>query len=168
MEHVNQFDCGDAVWERDLAGWIRDPERALKDIEQGCQVWLWADNNGTLVGFGSLGITSWRVPNPNKSAPQTISVVPAIALSSAYQGKPVGVAPKHRYARIILEDIIAEAIAYVETRPFIGLFVHVDNKKAIAFYKRAGFDEFGKPFLEKQTGWFHQKMLYDLRRRSLT
>jgi ribosomal protein S18 acetylase RimI-like enzyme len=66
-----------------------------------------------------------------------------------------------RYARLILEDIIAEAAEAVDTRPFLGLFVHVDNERARRFYRRAGFDDFGR------TGWPHQKMLYDLRTRSL-
>jgi ribosomal protein S18 acetylase RimI-like enzyme len=67
---------------------------------------------------------------------------------------------------VILEELIGEAFDAVDERPFLGLLVHVQNARAAAFYRNAGFHGHGKPFVERSTGQPHQKMIYDLRMRT--
>jgi ribosomal protein S18 acetylase RimI-like enzyme len=47
---------------------------------------------------------------------------------------------------------VAEAAADARTHPVLGLFVHKDNKRAIKFYKDAGFSDELVQRVDKATG----------------
>jgi ribosomal protein S18 acetylase RimI-like enzyme len=163
ISEVQEFHCGDDEWALDLADWLRDPRSdvdadtalaALADEDLNCQVWVWRNETGAIVGFGSLGDTDGRVPNPNKGPRIPITIIPALAVHADHQGKGYGLA--------ILEELLDLASQRADERPFVILMVHVDNRAAQALYRRMGFANLGKPFLERETGWMHQKMYYDL------
>jgi len=52
----------------------------------------------------------------------------------------------------ILDDLVAEAERDAKTHPVLGLFVHKDNKRAIKFYKDAGFTDELVQKKDKTTG----------------
>ena len=65
LPKVQQFDCGDEPWEREVSDWIKGgPGGVLDDLQRGCEVWLYANNSGELVGFGSLAASRWNWPSP--------------------------------------------------------------------------------------------------------
>src|SRR4051812_37573910 len=59
LPNVQGFDCDDEPWEREVADWIKAPRGGsggLDELQQGNQVWLYANEESEIVGFGSLGI----------------------------------------------------------------------------------------------------------------
>ncbi|MBI3973320.1 MAG: GNAT family N-acetyltransferase [Chloroflexi bacterium] len=159
LNEVRAFHCGDQPWAADVADWI-NTDRVLEDLRDAdlnCRVWIWRDDNGNVVGFGSLGDAVFRVPNPNKSPWLPVTIIPALAVHSAHQGKG--------YARRIVEELLDLAAEHAAERRYVVLLVHTDNVRAHELYRRAGFRDLGKSFIEKETGWPHQKMYYDLHER---
>jgi RimJ/RimL family protein N-acetyltransferase len=160
QEHVADFACGDEPYERELADWIRN--EALPAMERGTRVWLFVTEEGDLVGYGSLGTTNWRWPDP-KSERVTLNIIPAVAIQRHYWGKPDG-PREQRYSTQILDHLIAEATDRTDTAPLLGLFVHPDNHRAIRAYERAGFTRFSHTYKDKETGVVYISMIYPLRR----
>lgn len=160
LQDVGDFHCGDEEWSRDLADWIKTPERVLDDLadaDLNCRLWVWKDETGVIVGFGSLGDAEFKLPNENKSPREPVTIIPALAVHAAHQRKG--------YARRILSELLDIAAQDADERQFVVLLVHVDNTGAQALYSSAGFVKFGKPFVEKSSGMPHQKMYCDLKDR---
>ena len=64
---VQDFDCGDEVWEQPLAAWIKSAPNiksgALYDIaKRKLEVWLHINGANELVGYSSLGPSRWEWP----------------------------------------------------------------------------------------------------------
>lgn len=143
---VQEFFCGDLFWEREVSDWIKDAQNgALDEIRKDtCEVWLYADPDGQLVGFGSLGATKWRWPTPQDSR-VPLNVIPALGVNQRFWGKPEG--PRQdRYSAQILRDLIETARTHTERRPLLGLYVHPQNLRAIRAYENAGFAPFSKTY----------------------
>jgi GNAT superfamily N-acetyltransferase len=157
LEHVAGFDCGEEEHERELADWVR--QEALPAMSRGTDVWLFTTPAGDLVGFGSLGRTNWPRPAGGKVA---VQIIPAVAIQKAYQGKPEG-PPEGRYSSQILGHLIAEALGRTAVSPFLGLFVHPQNLRAVRVYQRVGFTPFSHTYRDKATGVVYQSMILDLR-----
>jgi len=159
LEDVRDFQCGHEPWAADLADWIKT-DRVLEDLRDpdlNCRIWIWRNDDGDVVGFGSLGDAIFRGPNPNKSPWLPVMIIPALAVHSAHQGKG--------YARRIVGELLDLAMAHAAERRYVVLLVHVENVRACELYLRLGFRDLGKPFVEKETGWPHQKMYCDLQER---
>jgi ribosomal protein S18 acetylase RimI-like enzyme len=147
LAEVQGFDCGDNEWCPELNDWIkgaRDKEHsALWSIaNKGNEVFLYYDET-KLVGFGSLGFTSWRIPPP-KGPPQEMAYIPMVAMDKQFHGGPKGVPREERYSHQIIRDLIARAKARPEN---VALALHVNPKNgaAIALYSHFNFqrlDEF--------------------------
>jgi len=110
---VASFDCGDEPWAREMNDWITDRSsdgvgRAIMEMQ--AEVWLYANENGILVGFGSLGSTRWRYPGPHDPRFR-ISIIPALAIRREFQGQPRDVPRHQRYAHLLVSDLIVEARA---------------------------------------------------------
>jgi ribosomal protein S18 acetylase RimI-like enzyme len=137
---VQGFDCGDDVWAREVSVWIcgKDPQNSvIADLARGTRVWVYVNATGDIVGFGSLGETSWRWPGP-RDEKIAFSIIPMFAVRREYQGVPKGQG-ETAYAVQIFRDLLAEATAKKPTHPILGLFVHEENTRAIRFYERFGF-----------------------------
>jgi RimJ/RimL family protein N-acetyltransferase len=161
LDLVKDFSCGEEPHERELAEWIR--QDALPAMSRGTNVWLYATEDRELVGFGSLGVTNWRWPDPS-SRKVAVQVIPAVAIQKVYWGKPEG--PREgRYSSQILDHLIAEATDLSDVSPLLGLFVHPDNQRAIKLYERAGFVPFSHTYTDKKTGVVYRSMIYELRKR---
>lgn len=164
---VQGFACGAEPWEVYLARWITNTttneKSVIEHLHDDTQVWLYLTEQGDIVGYGSLGITTWKYPAPFGSEEATIAVIPAIAVSSTFQGKPPG-DWRQRYSTQILSDLIATATQDYQTGkfpdPVLGLFVDSRNIRAKKLYSRIGFIDYGKPF--KRAGYSDQRMLIKL------
>ena len=141
---VQTFTCGEREWEVEVGKWIAapagDPESALYCIEQGrCSVWLYtlpADDSLDIVGFTSLGRTSWGLQKRGEKTP--IQIVPNFAVALRYQGQPRDVPKAERYAYKMFGDLIAEAgrrWKFEGASQLLGLHVHPMNERAIQFYE---------------------------------
>jgi GNAT superfamily N-acetyltransferase len=144
---VQDFDCGDAPYEKEVADWLKGPDdpaidsalTSIKHPQRPGRVWLYKLDDD-LVGFGALAHTEWRWPGKNNDPKLSLSVIIWVAVQRKYWGQPAG-ARENRYAAQILDDLVAEAAQDANTHPVLGLFVHKANQKAIKFYKNAGFSD---------------------------
>ena len=147
---VQAFECGEEAWSRDMADFIKS-QRVIDSItRKGNECWLYYREDDTLVGFGTVGKTTWRIPAPNGPSVE-LSIIPAVAVQSGFQGCPKG---QTTFARLIMSDLAAKARKHGTDK--IGLFVHEDNARAIRFYENIGFG--------RLTGEFrnHIRMLLEL------
>jgi GNAT superfamily N-acetyltransferase len=155
-EHVQGFRCGDASYEKEVAGWLKNTEgdcaiTSIAHPTRPSRVWLYTTPEGTLVGFGALGQSDWRWKG--KSDPKVpVTLIIWVGLCVEFQGKPEGVPREQKYSTIILNDLIGEAEKDQASRPVIGLLVHKDNVRAIKLYERFGFAQGFEPYIDKTTG----------------
>src|SRR4051812_24025574 len=160
LDHVGDFDCGDADYQRELATWLQ--VEAPGFLQRGTEVWLFAASDGDLVGFGSLGKTRWAYPDP-AGKKHSLALIPAVAIRRIYWGKPDG-PPEERYSSQILEFLLARAQELPESEPAVGLFVHPDNQAAIRLYRRFGFTDYPHQFIDPTTKVVYQAMVRPLHR----
>ena len=155
LADVRDFRCGDEPWQVEVARWIKDAsidDCAVKWMQRGTRVWLYRTAEGELVGYGSLGTTKWRMrPDARR---QPVSIIPAFAVQSQFQGEPKHLPPDERYAYRIVADLISKAASQGST--ILGLFVEKRNSRAIAFYNRIGFQSL------PDEGGAYMKMYLDL------
>jgi GNAT superfamily N-acetyltransferase len=162
---VADFDCSEVpgnptFWEEEINEWIRmDPatnDGALHYMQQGTHVWLYFNENRGLVGYSSLGVSKWPDPNVLEKVPRAkrvpINLTPAVGIHWKFLGGPADVDPHERYSSKIMEHVIFEARKNTDLQPFLGLYVHPMNRKAIRFYERVGFERFHQTFHHEQAG----------------
>jgi len=165
LAKVQGFDCGTEVWQTEVSGWIKKPRGAggaLDEMENGgLQVWLYATDDGQLVGFGSLGAGMQRWPG-TKDPEIQVSVIPFMGIDRKFWGQPAAVEWQERYSAQILRNLIAEAMQTRDSRPILKLLVYEANTAAIRLYERAGFKEYHKPRKDKDSGLLYKRMALDL------
>jgi GNAT superfamily N-acetyltransferase len=145
---VRGFDCGDESYQQELAHWILND--AVPAMARGTKVWLYQNQGGDLVGYGSLGVTRWKYPDA--ASPRTeLAIVPAVAVHKPFWGKPDG-PPEERYSSQIMRHLLDEAQVWPGKLPAVGLFVHPDNQAAIKLYQRFGFVPFSHSYTDSATG----------------
>jgi ribosomal protein S18 acetylase RimI-like enzyme len=150
LSRVQNFTCGKNLWAEFAADWIKQAPPfpcALRSMEErGTRVWLYllhaALNDQVeeeyVVGFSSLGATTWTFPPDGGK--REVGMIPMLAVASSFHGKPGGQGAK-RYSHQILEHVIAEArkSGYRE----LCLKVHAENDRALKLYERFGFRNLG-------------------------
>jgi hypothetical protein len=89
---VQAFDCGSEPWEREVSDWIKRPageDGAVDALARGTAVWLYVNDAGELVGFGSLDKTEQRWPKA-KDPKVPASIIPWVAVERRFWGQPPG------------------------------------------------------------------------------
>ncbi len=138
------FSCGDEPWSRHVAEWILGSD-VFDSMKRGTRVWLFENATGEIVGFGSLGMSTWKWPPPD-GAKSTLVLIPMLGIDQKFHGEPPD--PDWRYSRQIMGHLIAEAQALARGQtddtsniaPWLVLMVHRDNTRAIRFYEQCGFE----------------------------
>jgi ribosomal protein S18 acetylase RimI-like enzyme len=134
------FFCGDAPWCLEAIEWITGPA-AQKSILRGTQVFAYrAADSGRLVGFGSVGTTTWRMPIPD-GRPMRLAILPMLAVDQSFHGEPKQFGScTQRFGGQIVTDLVDRARGL--GLPLVVLFVHEDNHKAQSLYRKLGFSDF--------------------------
>ena len=164
---VQGFTCGDKPWELYLSDWITGkPDGVLEALNKGTEVWLQLGEYDVIVGYGSLGVTTWRYPDPFGGEQATLSVIPAFAVQTPFKGEPRNGPWDEHYSVRIMSDLVSIARQwYAAGRfpdPLLGLFADVRNTRAKDFYYQFGFIDYGKPMKEKERqGKWHDTPTYD-------
>jgi ribosomal protein S18 acetylase RimI-like enzyme len=148
-EAVANFNCGDEPWQSELATWIVND--ALEAIKRGTKVWLYLDSAGEVVGYGSLGTTNWKYPDPD-SKRTVVAIIPNVAIHRQFQGQPADAPREARYSSQILRHLILEAESLSGPPPALGLYVHPENKAAIKLYERFHFQPSFHQYRDSATG----------------
>jgi ribosomal protein S18 acetylase RimI-like enzyme len=143
LPEVQAFDCGDAPWDVEVAEWIKSrsgDNSVLEDKRRfGTEVWLYRDEDGRLVGYGSLGQTKYTWPVGTKRK-EIVSVIPFIGVERAFHGEPRDAADRNdKYAYQILDDLLDHAAGITTRFPLVALSVDDRNTRAIKFYQYKGF-----------------------------
>jgi ribosomal protein S18 acetylase RimI-like enzyme len=154
LPYVQGYNYGSQPWEQELAQWMR--EESLSAVANGAKVWLYQNQAGDCVGYGSLGERNWSYPT-KKSAKVTVLVIPAVAIRADFQGEPRtdrsdDPSVDGRYSSQIMRHLLE--VAYQWPRPIaaIGLFVDPRNVRAVKLYQKYGFTKFDPPFIDKDSG----------------
>lgn len=163
LPKVQQFDCGNEIWQLEISNWIKAPfggdgaaDAVTAADTSATDVWLYADDDGNLVGFGSLA-ESWQRWPKAKDPEIRVSVIPYMAIDRRFWGQPPG--PwQDRYAAQILRNLIDEASKHRDLRPLLKLLVYEKNDAAIKLYERVGFVEYHKPRRDPSNGLLYKRM----------
>lgn len=146
LAKIHRFNCGNEPWEQWINGWITNASDDGVDnaLTRGTDVWLFWNESNEFVGFGSLCSSTW--PWPGESDPEKrINLIPALGVDMHFQGKPEGSPRKERYSWQILGHLIDQVRNPPRRKrkriPVLGLYVDLDNGKAINFYRQAGFQD---------------------------
>jgi ribosomal protein S18 acetylase RimI-like enzyme len=161
LDQVRDFDYGDEAYQKELADWMRND--AVPALGRGTKVWLYVNQAGEVVGYGSLGVTRWKYPEA-ASRKVELLVVPAVALRKTFWGKPAG-AKEGRYSSQIMGHLLADALAWPGKLPAVGLFVHPHNQAAIQLYQRLGFRPFPHSYTDPVTGVTYRSFVRPLSHR---
>jgi GNAT superfamily N-acetyltransferase len=155
LADVRDFNYGDEPHQRELALWMVDD--AVPALNRGTKVWLYVNEAGEVVGYGSLGTTRWKYPESD-SAKRDLVIVPAVAIRKQYWGKPDGL-QEERYSSQIVRHLVREAEGWPGQPPALGLFVHPDNHAAAKLYERFGFKPFSHTYADRATGVVYRSFI---------
>ncbi len=103
LPEVQVFECGPDPWHLERAEWIKRPldhgKSALNSIAKfNTSVWLYRNENGDLVGYGSLGKTVRPLPPKGKGKPEEVGFIPSLAIQSQFKHQPADVPREDRFA----------------------------------------------------------------------
>ena len=137
------FDCGGCDFGKIATAWIKcvDPtDSAIADMAaRQTAVFLYFEDDGTIVGFGSVGLTTYTV----KHVKHTWSIIPHLGIDARFRKKPDNIPWQERYASQIVYDLI-ETCREEHGTDTLTLKVHQANLGAISLYEKHGFTSFDK------------------------
>jgi hypothetical protein len=113
---ISDFDYGDEPYQQELAQWMLND--SIHALMRETKVWLYLNQVGEFVGYGSLGVTRWHYPDPS-SAKTTLVIVPAVALRKQFWGKPDG-PQEDRYSSQMMRHLLNEADGWPGQPPAVG------------------------------------------------
>jgi ribosomal protein S18 acetylase RimI-like enzyme len=164
LPEIQSFHCGDERWDREVAGWIKSASGGNSVVEDmrrfGTEVWLYRDDQGELVGFSSLGQTTYTWPVGSKRK-ERVQVIPFIGVHAKFKGEPKDAKRDDKYAYQILDDLLACAAEKALSGGLFALLVlSVDdqNKRAIRFYENRDFFDLKIPRVDTAAGITYMRM----------
>jgi len=99
----------------------------------------------------------WEWPT-SADARVPINLIPNVAIQKKYWSEPKNDPPK--YSTQILNHLVFHARKQTDRHGLLGLFVDPRNQRAISAYKKVGFDEYFRKYMED--GIEYQSMLLSL------
>ncbi len=138
------LNCGDEPWARAATQWMIGTEVRDSIEKYRTRVWLYRNDQGVIVGFGSLGTTRRRWPPPDGGYTNLL-IIPMLGIDYHFHGQPPD--PQQRFSNQILSHLRYEAIQFIKsdqdsgrlTLPLLLLYVHRENGRAIRLYEKFGF-----------------------------
>jgi ribosomal protein S18 acetylase RimI-like enzyme len=165
LPEIQAFSCGAECWDVEVAAWIKTasgPNSVLEDMRHfGTEVWLHRTDTGVLVGYSSLGQTTYTWP-PKSKRREVVSVIPFIGIDEPFKGEPKDATRDDKFAYQILDELLAVAAGKTQRHPLVVLSVDRDNVRAIRFYEHRGFVNFKMPRVDQATGIVYERMARDL------
>lgn len=130
--------CGDADYATEATLWIHGLETpsVRSELNKGTDVWVYRNQSGETVGFGSLGLTEWRIAGQLV----TVQYLPMLGVFTDHQGCPPEESGSPKYCYQIVDHLVDEAEERAEEYPLLWLSVHPENAKAIRVYTNSGFE----------------------------
>jgi GNAT superfamily N-acetyltransferase len=171
---VQDFDCAaeypPKFWEDEINEWIRlDPtaeDGALFYSAKGTNVWLYANEDAAIVGYGAICQSNWPDPAVIQQLPKLkrvpISLIPAVGIDKRFQGGLEGAEAADRYSTKIMNHLVFWASKHTERQNFLGLYVHPANEKAIKLYRRMQFRPFKQKYWHEKAGVDYVSMILRL------
>jgi len=99
LDAIRHFDYGELEYQKEIADWLIQDSTAA--MERGTRIWLYRNEVGDFIGYGSLGTTSWSYPG-KKSPKSPIAVIPALGIRKEFRGQPATDGKDERYSSQIL------------------------------------------------------------------
>jgi len=121
LDRVHGFDLGDVDFQKELGDWLRSD--AVAAMQRGTKVWLYVNQAGEIVGYGSLGVTRWKYPD-GTARKTDVLIVPAVALRDTSKDL---VQPSISHITSSLRLTVGAAPALTATRPGLGLHVRWES-----------------------------------------
>jgi ribosomal protein S18 acetylase RimI-like enzyme len=139
-----QFDCGPGKWAEAATEWIQGSGVWDSIENKKTRVWLYRNDAGVVVGYGSLGLTRRKWPPP-VGQHGNLQIIPMLGVDHHFHGKPPD--KQWRYSHQIVSHLRYEALRTLaehiscgrNTLPLLTLYVHQDNAAAITLYQSFGF-----------------------------
>jgi hypothetical protein len=156
LPFVGGFDCGPDPWEQEPADWIQ--QHALEAISHGTKVWLYMNEQGFVVGFGSLDVSKSPLRYPTPKSPKVpVLVIPELGLKKEFKGEPKAERTSDpntdgRYSSQIMRHLLDNAHQWPGDMHAVILYVDPRNVRAIKLYQKYGFTKFDPPFIDKDSG----------------
>jgi ribosomal protein S18 acetylase RimI-like enzyme len=159
---VQDFHCGDLPHQAPLAEWIKTKASAqLANPDNKTKIWLYESEDGSVVGFGSLGIVSaiGDFEGTGKESKIKYQAVLTMAVRSECQGKGLS----HQIMNHLEEEAIKRCAELPKAKRLLGLYVNPKNTAGVKLYKSHGFENFSLPLKCHYTGDSLQCMLKALK-----
>jgi ribosomal protein S18 acetylase RimI-like enzyme len=135
---TQDFECGDDPWAIEIADWIKGGDPFYFERKRGTRTWLYYNDKGQQVGYGSLGTHTCPPLFPDEPE-KLFQIIPNLGVRTAHQHQG--------YATSICGDLLYEAQEFLNqsmargepVAPLVSLFVHPQNLTAINLYRKVGF-----------------------------
>ena len=64
LPDLQSFECGTSEYQLELSEWIKG--ECIQDMQKReTKVWIFRTEDHEIVGYGSVGTSTWRLPHPN-------------------------------------------------------------------------------------------------------
>ena len=142
QEELVGFSCGDSTQGKFCTQWILGSD-VFDSMKRGTTVWLFRNQEGKVVGYGSLGIVRWRWPLSDPEGKYTKNLyIPMLGIDKNFQGQPTDT--EWRFSHQIMNHLIAAAYEINQQLDnpldWVLLMVAPDNTGAIKLYEHFDFE----------------------------
>jgi hypothetical protein len=129
--------CGDDIDGRKADDWLQGIgfPSVQSELKRGTRVWVYHNSADEPIGFGSLGVASWKFD----AQVTPVQFLPMLGVFKPFQGKPLPNFGSGKYCEQIIDHLLDEATQSLHVSRWVGLSVRFANGKAVHLYEKAGF-----------------------------